>query len=101
MLASRSAGGVGYTWTVAHHGYHTDIWWNPQLMRQAEDRLHRIGQKSHVLVKRLFSAGTIEDGIRNMLTTKEEIFDFLIEGSDRSNMQGVALDRLLEMAGIR
>ena len=85
MCASLKAAGVGLTWTVASYVYQLDLWWNPQVLRQAEDRVHRIGQKRPVLVKRLVSEGTIEDGIRDLLVTKEDIFDLVItERSDKS-----------------
>ena len=42
MLASIKAAGVGLNWTIANHVYHLDLWWNPQVLAQADDRVHRI-----------------------------------------------------------
>lgn len=35
--------------------------WNPQIDIQAQARVHRIGQKKHVLVLRLVTANTVEE----------------------------------------
>ena len=56
-------------------------WWNPQLEKQAEDRIYRIGQKSDVTIVRFHLAGTVEDESIDP-TQKEKItlFDHLIDG---------------------
>lgn len=79
MCASLRAAGVGYTWTVATHVYHMDLWWNPQVLRQAEDRVHRIGQRRNVFFRRLVAENTIDEAIAQLLTAKENIFDAVIE----------------------
>jgi len=94
MCASLRAAGVGLTWTSASNVYHLDLWWNPQALRQAEDRVHRIGQTKPVLIKRLVSVGTIEEGIKDLLVAKEEVFRFVIDGEAGSHLAGMPLDQL-------
>ena len=101
MLASLKAAGVGVTWTVASFVYQLDIWWNPQVMKQAEDRVHRIGQTRPVLAKRLISEGTIDEGIRRLAEKKEDIFDFLIDDHAATINQTSMLDQLLPLIGLR
>ena len=101
MCASLKAAGVGLTWTVAAYVYHLDIWWNPQVLRQAEDRVHRIGQKNPVLVKRLISEGTIEEGIRELLAAKEEIFDLVITEKADNPSDPKFLPQLLSLIGLK
>lgn len=55
-----SAGGVGITLTAASTIAFVDRSWSPSLNRQAEDRLHRIGQKNAVHVIDIISRGTID-----------------------------------------
>ena len=79
MLASTKAAGVGLNWTVPRHVYQLDLWWNPQVLSQAEDRVHRIGQTRGVIVKRLVAADSIEEGILRLLNRKQAIFDMVVQ----------------------
>jgi SNF2 family DNA or RNA helicase len=55
-----SAGGVGITLTAASTVVFTDRSWSNALNLQAEDRLHRIGQKSAVQVIDIIANDTID-----------------------------------------
>jgi SNF2 family DNA or RNA helicase len=55
-----AAGGVGITLTASSTIIFIDRSWSPSLNRQAEDRLHRIGQKNAVQVIDILSRGTID-----------------------------------------
>lgn len=74
LAMSLKAGGVGLTLTRANHVYHFDQWWNPAAAEQAEDRVHRIGQRQPVQVTTLLTRGTIEERIAEMLERKRELF---------------------------
>ena len=101
MCASLRAAGVGVTWTVASIVYQTDLWWNPQVLRQAEDRVHRIGQENSVLIKRLMAVDTIEEQMSQLLSTKEAIFDFMVEGAAASTPDATSLESLLSLIGLK
>ncbi|KAI9119631.1 hypothetical protein K1719_009507 [Acacia pycnantha] len=49
---SLKAGGVGLNLTAASNVFMMDPWWNPAVEEQAIMRIHRIGQKRTVQVKR-------------------------------------------------
>lgn len=55
-----AAGGVGITLTRASTVVFLDRAWSPSMNRQAEDRLHRIGQKNAVQVIDFIARGTID-----------------------------------------
>ncbi len=97
MCASLRAAGVGLTWTVANHIYHLDSWWNPQVLNQADDRVHRIGQTRKVFIRRLISIDTIEEAIQDLLTKKEDIFDIILGGSRSGVLEPKVLDRILSI----
>ncbi len=101
MCASLQAAGVGLTWTVASYVYQFDLWWNPQVLRQAEDRVHRIGQTRPVLVKRLIADGTIEDGIQQLLEAKTRIFEYVIENAKGVAADASSIEGLLSLIGLR
>jgi SNF2 family DNA or RNA helicase len=54
------AGGIGITLTAASVAIFLDWDWSPSKNRQAEDRLHRLGQKNAVLIIRLVARDTID-----------------------------------------
>lgn len=79
LLASLKAGGVGINLQRANRVFHFDHWWNPAVTKQAEGRAHRSGQKKTVFVYDLFTNGTIEEKIYQILSSKQELFDMVID----------------------
>ncbi|CRG98895.1 DNA helicase, putative [Plasmodium relictum] len=63
FLLSTKAGGVGLNLIAANHVILMDQDWNPHNDRQAEDRVHRLGQKNEVHIYRLCCKNTIEETI--------------------------------------
>jgi SNF2 family DNA or RNA helicase len=70
------------TLTEASCVVHHDRWWNPAVEDRATDRVHRIGQKKAVKVFRIHTVGTIEKRIGELLVTKKDLFDSVIEIDD-------------------
>lgn len=101
MCASLKAAGVGLTWTVASHVFHTDVWWNPQVLNQADDRVHRIGQQKPVFIRRLIADGTIEEAINQLLETKEDIFKMVVEEAPPTSITQRTLADLLALIGLK
>jgi len=79
MLASVKAGGVGLNITEANHVFHFDHWWNPATARQAEGRVHRIGQKLPVFVHSMYTNDTIEERIYYLLQRKKALFASVVD----------------------
>lgn len=79
LLASLKAGGVGINLQRANRIFHFDHWWNPAVTKQAEGRAHRKGQEKTVFVYDLFTNGTIEEKIYQILLTKQNLFDEVID----------------------
>lgn len=69
IIATR-AGGEGITLTAAEIVVFMDLDWNPQVMAQAEARVHRIGQTKPVTVVKLCTRGTIEEQMLNRVSRK-------------------------------
>jgi SNF2 family DNA or RNA helicase len=84
FLISLKAGGVGLNLTAADYVIHMDPWWNPAVEDQATDRAHRIGQEKPVTVYRLVAEDTIEEKILKLHSTKRDLADSLLSGSDIS-----------------
>lgn len=65
-----TAAGVGITLTAASIVVFAELHWNPQLMKQAEDRAHRVGQKDSVDVKIVVARQTADDVIWKLINEK-------------------------------
>jgi SNF2 family DNA or RNA helicase len=67
-----SAGGIGITLTSASTVIFLDRMWNPSQNRQAEDRLHRIGQENAVHVIDIVASDTVDGGRLQQIRMKWE-----------------------------
>lgn len=95
LLMSVKAGGLGLTLTRANFVFHFDLWWNPSVAAQAEDRAHRIGQEKTVFVTSLFTVDTIEERIQNLLKRKRELFKAVIDDLSDTNLSKVLTEEEL------
>ena len=82
-----AAGGVGITLTAASTIVFIDRSWSPAINLQAEDRLHRIGQKDAVEVIDLMARNTVDLGKAQQLAMKWKWIQVLLGDT-------VDLDRL-------
>ena len=83
MIAGLRAGNVGINLTRAKYVIFAELDWSPAIHRQAEDRLHRIGQKNTVFAYYLIGNGTLDDHVANVLVDKSyEIDTIMDETSD-------------------
>ena len=69
-LLSITACAVGLTLTKASIVVFAELFFTPAIMIQAEDRVHRIGQKNNVQVKYLVGNKTLDDEIFDALNQK-------------------------------
>merc|ERR1719402_2147162 len=70
FILSTKAGGLGINLTAANTVILHDLDFNPYNDKQAEDRVHRVGQTRPVKVIRFTSEDTIEEGIHNIAQDK-------------------------------
>ncbi|PIN08299.1 Nucleotide excision repair protein RAD16 [Handroanthus impetiginosus] len=80
FLMSLKAGGVALNLTVASHVFLMDPWWNPAVERQAQDRIHRIGQYKPIRIVRFIIENTIEERILKLQEKKELVFEGTVGG---------------------
>ncbi|HEX8399383.1 MAG TPA: SNF2-related protein [Pyrinomonadaceae bacterium] len=103
FLATIKTGGVGLTLTEASYVIHFDHWWNPALMWQADDRVHRSGQKSsQVNIYSFWMKGTVEERIHAILKEKGLLFDEVINGLSVEDIDEMfTIDDWLDVLGIK
>jgi len=79
MIAGLRAGNVGINLSRARYVIFAELDWSPAIHRQAEDRLHRIGQKNTVFAYYLMGNGTLDDHVANVLVDKSYEIDAIMD----------------------
>lgn len=69
-LLSITAANSGITLTQANLVVFAELFWNPGILVQAEDRVYRIGQKNSVIIQYLCAKGTADDQIWPLVSEK-------------------------------
>ena len=97
-ILSIIAASTGITLTSAHLVIFAELTWTPSIMIQAEDRAHRIGQKSELVdIKYLYGPETLDDFILDKLQKKLTIVSTTLD--DKKEVLGVKADPKLIHAG--
>ncbi len=100
FILSLKAGGIGLNLTAANHVFHFDRWWNPAVENQATDRAFRIGQKRTVHVHKFVCAGTLEEGIDQMIEEKAGLARDII-GSGEAWLTELSTSQLRDLLTLR
>ena len=79
LVASIRVMGVGITLTAAARAIFVEQDWTPAILRQAEDRLHRIGQSSAVLSQYLVVPDSIDVNIMRAVMAKVEVIEKAVQ----------------------
>jgi SNF2 family DNA or RNA helicase len=89
FLLSTRAGGLGLNLTAANTVIIFDSDWNPMMDLQAQDRAHRIGQRSDVSVFRLITKSPVEEKILSRATEKLNMSELVVEAGkfDKSSVE--------------
>lgn len=85
-LLSITAANAGITLTAAQLVVFAELFWNPGILTQAEDRAHRIGQTDSVIVQYLVATGTADDELWPLIQKKLDVL----------NKAGLSKDNFME-----
>ncbi len=100
FVLSLKAGGSGLNLTAASHVIHFDRWWNPAVENQATDRAFRIGQTKNVLVHKFVCRGTVEEKIDDLIESKKQLSQELLEGGAELNLTEMKDEELLRLVAL-
>jgi SNF2 family DNA or RNA helicase len=84
MIAGLRAGNVGINLTRAKYVIFAELDWSPAIHLQAEDRLHRIGQKNTVFAYYLIGNGTLDEHVARVLVDKSYEIDAIMDNKVES-----------------
>lgn len=102
LIASVRSGGEGLNLTEASYVVHFDHWWNPAVMWQAEDRVHRRGQTKGVNIYSYWMKDTIDDRIRQKLHEKGILFEQIVDGLAEEGIDELfTVNDWLEIFGVK
>ncbi len=100
FVLSLKAGGAGLNLTAASHVVHFDRWWNPAVENQATDRAFRIGQQKNVLVHKFVCRGTVEEKIDQLIESKRQLSQDLLEGGAELLLTEMKDEELLQLVAL-
>lgn len=88
-LLGITAAGIALTLTAASHVIFTELYWTPASLIQAEDRAHRIGQTSEVVVEYLLAHDCVDDILWPCVQHKMNMLGELFENKTNIQMETV------------
>ena len=80
FIGSQSAK-EGITLTRASDELFVERWWTPGDEEQAEDRIHRFGQKNAAVIRYLQVPGTLDDWMANLVESKRGLIRRVVGGT--------------------
>lgn len=85
-LLALTAAGAGLTLTAAHVVIFAELYWNPGTLRQAEDRVHRIGQRETVSIRYLMLPQSLDERMWRSVQTKLDVLHSSLDGKPASKL---------------
>lgn len=94
LLMSIGTGGVGLNIAEANRVIFLDVWWNPFVHLQCEDRTYRIGQTKAVEVTYLVAGQSLDEKVMHLGSTKRDDADALLGGNQTGVRQHQRMESL-------
>ena len=95
FIGNLQAAGVGITLTKGDHVVFNDLDWVPANHWQAEDRIHRIGRVGTAFVTYLYTPGTLDGFVANLLEQKARMVEIV---EHDSAVQATLIEQVVGMA---
>ncbi len=80
LIGNVQVAGTGFTMTAAQDAVFLEFPWTPGELDQAEDRIHRIGQKGAANIYYLVAQGTLEVDMLELINEKRKVVAGVLDG---------------------
>ncbi len=95
LIGHYKSAGEGLNLTCASTVLRVDFPWTPGAMLQAEDRVHRMGQKNASMIYDMVAIDTIEEDICRLLEDKQAVLSQVLDGgTNEADDLSIATDLL-------
>lgn len=91
FVGNMQAAGVGITLTASSHVVFVELDWVPGTVKQAEDRVHRIGQTNSVLVQQLVFEDSVDLLFAEALVEKQRVIDLAMDAQTSESVAAQAI----------
>jgi len=96
FVATTQTGGVGLTLTSAHTLVFIEKHYSPAVQEQAEDRIHRMGQKVAVQIISLLCNDTVDELVEEILARKVEMVNAVLHQALLRNLKkALEIDKVI------
>jgi SNF2 family DNA or RNA helicase len=94
FLMSYGTGSLGLNLQCGNYVFLFDRWWNPAVEDQAIARVHRLGQRNPVFVRRFITPQTIESRVAEVLERKRRLQSELIPDQTAPQQFGMTQEEI-------
>jgi SNF2 family DNA or RNA helicase len=101
FIGTIGTAGEGLTLVESSYAVFFDLHWNPAKIWQAEDRIHRIGQKNRVNIYNFIMKNTVEEKIVQKLEEKRKMIENVIDGIERKEEELITIEELIDFVGLK
>jgi len=101
FIGTIASAGEGLTLVEASYAVFFDLHWNPAKIWQAEDRIHRLGQKNKVNIYNFVMKDTVEEKILQKLEEKRKMIENVIDGVENKKEEVISLEELMGFIGLK
>ena len=84
LIGTHGKLGTGYSMPECHYSIIIDTPWTDASLSQSIDRIYRITSDQPIFVKILCCLGTIDERVKEIVETKRDLSDFLVDGKMNS-----------------
>lgn len=95
IICSIAAAGVGITLTASSTVTFIEMGWHPAIMEQAEDRAHRIGQKTNVQCIYFIGRETIDEWVYQLIDEKRAVSNAATGAKD--DVEEIIIDEIINL----
>ena len=95
LIGTHGKLGTGYSMPECHYSIIIDTPWTDASLSQSVDRIYRITSDQPIFVKILCCAGTIDERVKEIVETKRDLSDFLVDGKLNPTFNTILKDIIL------